>query len=1012
MADKNLELKITADAAQARQSVADLAARVEQLAASSSGELKGALTSAAAGLRQMAAQSDLTAASLHGMAGNLASDLERAAASASGDLKPALQGAAQGARDIEAEARKAAGATDELKNSGNAVEAAFTKVGRAMAGLFAASKIKNFAVDAIATADAYGQMAERIRMATASQQEYEQVQQRLLETANTTYRGLSEQQELYIRTADALRGMGYETSQVLDITDSLSFLLTTNAASAEKGAAAIDAYTKSIQSGRVDSQSWQTLLAATPTLVDAVAKATGKTAAEIRQLGVAGQLSVASLNEGLRRSVDANKAATEGMVTTVNDAMKRLSNTWSVYLGQANSATGATQKIVGVINLLSENLDTVIAAAVKAGEVLAAMAGARALTALSAYVTQLGAAATGTVALTGATTGLAGALARAKVAMEGLAAASKGLALAALATEVLDLGLALNKWRNAAAGARESQRGLDDANARLAARFREVSEQTGVSVVSMEELDAAVAAGAIHFDDAAHKWAAGAGTAAQMAGAQRGLTLATEEGRKAAGDAALLWGQLAESYAKVNAATATQTDLATKQVAAAKARGEAAVAEARLLGDEAALRKATGDAAAAEAGALADLAAKRQTQADVLKAELAAKQAVLDQSPVITQAQKDEIEQLKQSIEARQIEADAARAQALASAANAKAKGEEAQAAEAATEAARAAAITRKAESDSAISLLQTQKELAGQSEALARLMGNEEAARRFRIQQLEIDIKITQAKAEAMKAEAQGSIAVAQATLEELRVKGELTKVKEAELQASIKVAEAKLKEADAIRQSAGVTQQAINNMREFGNEAGRAGRAGREAGDQVAGSWRGAAGSIRDATAAQKEFAAAQDLKYGRAGQSASLGTQKSGEMSVSQGVNSWQSIYSLAKGRGASEADARRIADSMFDASGKYVGQPLQRFGESASAAAARMAGEAVRFGGAPAAGAASAPPSAPATGNGGPSFVSHINIPGLGTTSAGFADRQSQDNVTNLLKRLASDKARAL
>ena len=48
--------------------------------------------------------------------------------------------------------------------------------------------------------------------------------------------------------------------------------------------------------------------------------------------------------------------------------------------------------------------------------------------------------------------------------------------------------------------------------------------------------------------------------------------------------------------------------------------------------------------------------------------------------------------------------------------------------------------------------------------------MGDEEAARRFRIEQLKIDIQLTQAKAEVQRAEAEGSIAVANATMAELR--------------------------------------------------------------------------------------------------------------------------------------------------------------------------------------------------------------------------------------------------
>ncbi|MGE1720285.1 tape measure protein [Enterobacter hormaechei] len=48
----------------------------------------------------------------------------------------------------------------------------------------------------------YQEMSERLQMATSSQEEFQSVQKRLLNTANDTYRSLSEAQELYITTAD------------------------------------------------------------------------------------------------------------------------------------------------------------------------------------------------------------------------------------------------------------------------------------------------------------------------------------------------------------------------------------------------------------------------------------------------------------------------------------------------------------------------------------------------------------------------------------------------------------------------------------------------------------------------------------------------------------------------------------------------------------------------------------------------------------------------------------------
>jgi len=287
----------------------------------------------------------------------------------------------------------------QLEAMQSKVASTFKEVAVSMGGVFAAGQLKAFAGDAIALADAYGQMAERIQMATPIADEYAMVQQRILESANLTYRPLQEQQELYIRTADALRSLAYSTTEALDITDSFSYLLTTNAASTERAASAISAYSKAIQTGKVDSDAWQSIMAATPTIVNAIATATGKTAESIRQMGITGNLALRDLNEGLRQSVEVNKQAASKMSATVNDAVTRLANTWQVYVGQANQASGATRDIVKLIDLLSENLDTVVNVAVRLGEIMAAVWGVKTLSAMGAYITSLSVAQKQTVAL-------------------------------------------------------------------------------------------------------------------------------------------------------------------------------------------------------------------------------------------------------------------------------------------------------------------------------------------------------------------------------------------------------------------------------------------------------------------------------------------------------------------------------------------------------------------------------------------------------------------------------------
>lgn len=173
------------------------------------------------------------------------------------------------------------------------------QAGTLIRGAFAAIAGAGLVGSIIHQVDAYGQIADRMKAATGSVEEYIQVQQHLLRTAQETYRPLAEAQELYIRTADVMRSLGFDTQQTLDITDSFSFLLVTNAASADKAQSALGAYSKALQTGKVEADGWVSIQEAMPTIVNAIATATGKSAEQIRKLGVEGKLSLDDINTGL-----------------------------------------------------------------------------------------------------------------------------------------------------------------------------------------------------------------------------------------------------------------------------------------------------------------------------------------------------------------------------------------------------------------------------------------------------------------------------------------------------------------------------------------------------------------------------------------------------------------------------------------------------------------------------------------------------------------------------------------
>src|SRR5690606_14434650 len=112
---------------------------------------------------------------------------------------------------------------------------------------------------------------------------------------------------------------------------------------------------------------------------DDMAKSLGLTSQEVRRLGAEGKLATAQLVGGLGGALDDNKAAADAMAVSIRDAFTNLRTNLAAFLGEANSATGATATMAEAIDFFGKNIDTVVK--------LLGVAGAAAL---ASYVQGLG----------------------------------------------------------------------------------------------------------------------------------------------------------------------------------------------------------------------------------------------------------------------------------------------------------------------------------------------------------------------------------------------------------------------------------------------------------------------------------------------------------------------------------------------------------------------------------------------------------------------------------------------
>ncbi|WP_171494577.1 tape measure protein [Acinetobacter sp. TUM15064] len=294
---------------------------------------------------------------------------------------------------------KTGGFTEPMKKAGDTAERESKRIEKSTGSALemikglGATALAGFTVGTvISIADEYSQMAAQIRNATSSQQEYDQVQKHLLETANTTYRSLKEAQQVYLDVGGALKAYGETTERSLRITDSLSFSFTHNATAADKAASATDAYMKSIYSGKVSGDAWISILSAIPSIVADLSKKLNKSEADILSLGNAGKLSTKDLNNALDASREKSEALANNMSNSLPDGLSNARNGFLVLAGTINETYGVTNTMaagLGVIGdtakLAADNLDvlgnvTAVAGAYLVGSYIPAIAlGAKSL---------------------------------------------------------------------------------------------------------------------------------------------------------------------------------------------------------------------------------------------------------------------------------------------------------------------------------------------------------------------------------------------------------------------------------------------------------------------------------------------------------------------------------------------------------------------------------------------------------------------------------------------------------
>ena len=233
----------------------------------------------------------------------------------------------------------------------------------ALIGFFSASA-------ALSTVDEWGQMSARIvnalKSVEGSAQRYDEIQQRFLTISNRNGKAVETTQELYVGTATAMKELNYNTSQTVDLIESISSAFTANATSAQKTESAINAFNKSTIAGKVAGDNWNAIMNATPTIIGDIAKELERTNGgmkvtenQVKKLANEGKISFKLFADAVINAKDANNALADSMDNTITDGFTRIANSAKAYFGELNSGMGATRTMSAALAYLSDNFDKV-----------------------------------------------------------------------------------------------------------------------------------------------------------------------------------------------------------------------------------------------------------------------------------------------------------------------------------------------------------------------------------------------------------------------------------------------------------------------------------------------------------------------------------------------------------------------------------------------------------------------------------------------------------------------------
>lgn len=231
------------------------------------------------------------------------------------------------------------------------IGAAAIKAGAMIGAALSINAIRNYA-------DSWSDMQSTVGASIGDMGGAADMMKRLVDLANASYSPLQQTVDVYSQNVSVLRDLGKTSAEAADFTESLNHMLVLTATRGEKATSVQNALTKAMAVGKLQADGLQTILANGGEVAQALAKELGTSVSGLQKFSSEGKITGQVIANAIIKPLEDVRDRAGEMPATIGDALTRIQNNLTEFVGRIDKASGASSAMAEVILSFADSIRT------------------------------------------------------------------------------------------------------------------------------------------------------------------------------------------------------------------------------------------------------------------------------------------------------------------------------------------------------------------------------------------------------------------------------------------------------------------------------------------------------------------------------------------------------------------------------------------------------------------------------------------------------------------------------